>query len=159
MLPSISFRPSCQDAPSNPLSDSLTSHPIGTTVRATNLFYQMPVRRQMLVGKASKTMDEIKSMLRSYAFARPQIRWSMKILGGRDTQSDWTYAPPRQGTIRDVARALVSKKVAEECVLREWASVTADNDLPGIQGERFRIEALLPKADCGEKIYSRKCRS
>lgn len=142
----------------NFLSDSLTSHPLGTTVRATNLLHQMPVRRQILLSKASKTIDEIKAMLRSYAFARPQIRWSLKILGGRDVRSDWIYVPPKDGTIMDVTKALVGKKVAEECILCEWSTSTG-NERPMIQREDFRIRGLFPKSRCGKKTDYRISRA
>ncbi|KAL2756178.1 hypothetical protein ACRALDRAFT_1042737, partial [Sodiomyces alcalophilus JCM 7366] len=50
------------------------SSPVGTTVEVADLHSMLPVRRKEYVKKAQKTLSNIKSLLQTYAMARPEIR-------------------------------------------------------------------------------------
>lgn len=67
------------------------SAPVGTTVRAMNLFSRLPVRKQCAIKEAAKRIIRIKLLLYAYAFARPHIKLTLRVLG--QPKSSWSYSP------------------------------------------------------------------
>ncbi|KAI0869383.1 histidine kinase-like ATPase [Hypoxylon argillaceum] len=62
------------------LTQKSISSPVGTTVNVTNLFGRQPVREQIAIKEAKKTLGKIQELLRSYAMARPQLKLLFKVL-------------------------------------------------------------------------------
>ena len=103
----------------------------------------------------------MKKLLQNYAFARPAVRFSVKILRGKDSKGDWSYIPGKEASLLDVATQVVGRDVSAQCFLvhpeprvpNKQASHSTNNshhegnrppDLTQIQ-----VTALLPKADAG----------
>ncbi|CEL08441.1 Putative DNA mismatch repair enzyme [Aspergillus calidoustus] len=120
------------------LSTERTSHPIGTTVRISDLFRHIPVRRQTSIKDAKKTITKIRKMVQAYAMARPTTRLSFKLLKSKLESSNWMYAPGRDATLREAAMQVVGIELVSMCVIKEWPAQTEDNS-------SFRLVGMLPR--------------
>ncbi|KAI5200092.1 hypothetical protein E4T39_05895 [Aureobasidium subglaciale] len=117
-----------------PIHDRAT-HPPGTTIRIVNFLRSQPVRKQVALKAAPKTLTKIKQLLQSYAFARPTTRLSLKVVKAKNDRDNWTYAPKIGSGIEDTALKVVGKPCASQCV---WAEV---------EHEGFTVQAFLPRPD------------
>ena len=142
--------------------ESRTSHPVGTTVSVLKFMYNLPVRRTTLEKEAPKTLSRINQLLRSYALARPSIRFGFKITnGGRGA---WSFVPHPRGGIREAISAVIGRDAAMECIEKSVASSekqTTNSTVPfgdqktesSVDGNAhsddgcFSIDAVLPKFD------------
>ncbi|KAG9946978.1 hypothetical protein KCU85_g6096, partial [Aureobasidium melanogenum] len=122
----------CQN--DDPVQDRAT-HPPGTTVRIANFLKNQPVRKQVALKAAPKTLTKIKQLLQSYAFARPATRLSLKVIKAKNDKDNWIYAPKAAGGIEDTAFKVVGKPCASQCA---WAE---------IEYEGFTVQAFLPRPD------------
>ncbi|KAL3449068.1 hypothetical protein BJX65DRAFT_55446 [Aspergillus insuetus] len=120
------------------LSTERTSHPVGTTVRISDLFRHIPVRRQTSIKDAKKTITKIRKIVQAYAMARPTTRLSFKLLKARIETSNWMYAPGRDATLREAAMQVVGIEMASMCLIKEWPEQTGGNS-------GFRLVGLLPR--------------
>lgn len=111
------------------------NQPPGTTVRISNFLKNQPVRKQVALKAAPKTLTKIKQSLQSYAFARPTTRLSLKVIKAKSDKDNWTYAPKPGSGIEDTALKVVGKPCASQCV---WAE---------LEHEGFVVQALLPRPD------------
>ncbi|KAI1259647.1 hypothetical protein F5Y18DRAFT_442967 [Xylariaceae sp. FL1019] len=82
-------------------SQKATSAPVGTTVSITNLYGRLPVREQMAVKQAKKTIDETHELLRSYAMARPQLKLHFKLQ--HQPSKILSYSPKRTASMKEAA--------------------------------------------------------
>ena len=132
------------------------SQPIGTTIRIIDFLKNLPVRRQTALKTSAKSIFKIKILLHAYAFARPSVRFSLKVLKAKNDKSNWIYAPANGDTILDAAIKIAGKRLVDQCQWELWPSSTKDNDRTGPEeaneegcGEHYVIEALLPSPMCG----------
>ncbi|QDS68323.1 hypothetical protein FKW77_010689 [Venturia effusa] len=109
------------------------SHPVGTTVRATDFFSSLPVRKQTALKAATKILAKIKRMLKSYALARPSIRFSLKVLKAKTATGNFLYAP-RAGSssVQDAALKLFGNCCTSQC---SWHV---------LHSHGFELQALCP---------------
>lgn len=85
---------------------------------------------------AARTLQSIKALLTTYAFARPRVRFSFKVLKAKSDQANWTYAPGAKDTLVDTASKLVGKETASNC--------TIDSAKGGVDLEDgWELDALL----------------
>ncbi|KAJ6134621.1 DNA mismatch repair protein C-terminal [Penicillium sp. IBT 18751x] len=119
-----------------------TSHPAGTTLRVTDFLKYIPVRRQTALKDATKTLTKIKKLLQAYAFARPAVRFSMKVLKAKNENNNWMYAPSADAGIADAAIKIVGRDVSSCCVVKNIASES-------LNPSGYELLAFLPKADAG----------
>lgn len=119
-----------------------TSGPIGTTVSVRYLFKHLPVRQQVAIRDASKTIPKIKQMLYAYVLARPQVRLSFKILGP-GCQQPWCYSPRPQATVKEAIIQVFGTDVMSQCLFETTSGRDKDDGTP--DGKHFTIEAVLPK--------------
>lgn len=129
--------------------------PVGTSVCVTGLFSQLPVRLQVAVKEAPKTLLMMKALLQSYALARPRIRLRFTVLKNPDLA--WSYAPPPDADVREAAVQLFGTYLASQFSFEIFpdegrrAKVVIETTTPGVSesspGEDagFVFEALLPK--------------
>ncbi|EPE09225.1 dna mismatch repair protein [Ophiostoma piceae UAMH 11346] len=109
-------------------SQKVASARVGTTVNVTCVFSALPVRRKVAVQESSKAIAGIKTLLRSYALARPNLRLSLKILQPLGVASPteakltapWDYRPTTVGigshaSMRQAVSALFGAEVARQC--------------------------------------------
>ncbi|KAI1452344.1 hypothetical protein F4805DRAFT_31649 [Annulohypoxylon moriforme] len=90
-----------------------TSAPIGTTVSTTNLFGGMPVRQRAFIKESAKTIDRIREVLRAYAMAKPQLRFSFKVL--QSLNQNWSYSPKSDACVKEAAIQLFGAGIASHC--------------------------------------------
>lgn len=117
------------------MAENHASHPVGTTVRITGFLARHPVRKQVALKSTVKTLAKIKQMLQAYAFARPLIRLSVRVLKAKNGRDDWTYAPKPGSSIEDTALKVVGKPCVSQC-----AHYTA-----GLHD--FSLDAFVPRQD------------
>ncbi|GKZ66002.1 ATP-binding mismatch repair protein [Aspergillus niger] len=122
------------------LSTQRASHPVGTSVRITDLFKHIPVRRQTTLKNVAKTVVRIKKLVQAYAIAQPSKRLSLKVLKAKTETNNWIYAPGNNTSLVDAVLKVVGTEVASSCLVKVWPSEN-DSDRP------FRILAFLPKPE------------
>lgn len=125
---------------------------MGTSVRITDLFKHIPVRRQTVLKSAAKTIAKIKKLLQSYAFARPSIRLSFKILKAKNENNNWIYVSKPDARMADATLKILGSEVFIQCVYKEWPAF--EDGIDGASGDdeeaAYRINAFLPKSDAGQ---------
>ncbi|PVI08085.1 hypothetical protein DM02DRAFT_511151, partial [Periconia macrospinosa] len=117
------------------------SAPTGTTVKVTDFFKPLPVRRQTALKDSSKTLVKIRQLMQAYAVARPSVRFSLRVLKAQSNKNDFMYAPKKDGSVEDAVLKIFGKDCALQC---EWTALESGG---------FDIHAFLPKASAtGSKI-------
>ncbi|TKA83759.1 hypothetical protein B0A55_00061 [Friedmanniomyces simplex] len=111
------------------------SLPVGTTVRVTDFIKSNPVRRQRAVKDAERCLKHIKQTLQAYAFARPYVRLSLRVLKTKNDKSNFIYASKPGGNVEDAALKVIGSACVSQCIL----SVVED------QG--FTLQAFVPRPD------------
>ncbi|KAI1866543.1 hypothetical protein JX265_007844 [Neoarthrinium moseri] len=124
--------------------------PVGTTVSLTAVFGTLPVREQIMIKDAPKTLDKIKELLRSYAMARPQLKLTFKVL--QTPKQAWSYSPRRGAGINEAVLQLIGKDLASQCIEEtvSFAGPVSDGAVDsqsGKPGECFVFEAFMLKSD------------
>lgn len=132
----------CVAALGNLCSCSSASHPVGSTIRIIDFLKSIPVRKQTAVKNTSKTLSTIKKLLQSYAFARGTVRFSLKILKGKNDKSNWQYVPvDSAGNLRDAAAKIIGKDVTGQSELRlKTGSGSGGSD---VSSDDYSMIALL----------------
>ena len=140
------------------VSETLISHPVGTSVRISNYLKHMPVRRQTAIKSSARTSSKIKRLLQAYALARPTVRFSFKVLKARNEKANWSYAPQAGATVTDAALRVVDQSTVFQCQWRVFSSSNVAGIAPESpptaadqsSGEgKYMIESLIPNHHCG----------
>ncbi|KAK4550257.1 hypothetical protein LTR36_003224 [Oleoguttula mirabilis] len=111
------------------------SLPVGTTVRITDFIKSSPVRRQVALKNNEKCLKKIKQTLQAYAFARPHVRLSLRVLKAKNDKGNWMYAPKPGGNVEDAAMKIVGSACVSQCT---WSV---------IEEQGFTLQAFLPRSD------------
>ncbi|KAL4864898.1 hypothetical protein BDV12DRAFT_175527 [Aspergillus spectabilis] len=128
------------------ISTERLAHPVGTTVRISDLFRLIPVRRQVAIKNSKKTLLKIRKMIQTYAMARPSTRLSLKVLKAKSESGNLMYAPGKHATLMEAALKIAGTEVASNCMVKEWPTPPSDSqDSKDEIGSTFRLTALLPK--------------
>lgn len=119
-------------------------------MRVTEFLKHIPVRRQTAIKSASKTITRIKKLLQAYAVAQPSKRISFRVLKSKNENSNWTYAPKPNTTLREAALLVAGSETANHCAVFTCPS----NDVDEHEAEHstianYELTAFLPKADSG----------
>jgi DNA mismatch repair protein MutL len=125
--------------------------PVGTAVKATHLFANLPVRKQWALKEAAKAVSQIRQLQHTYFFARPYLRISFKILG--NPKGSWSCAPGGQPSVREAALQIFGADLVAQCFERTMSFASSEEDeaaaakvTPTSQGQgNYTIEAFLPK--------------
>ncbi|KAH8815083.1 hypothetical protein F5884DRAFT_851584 [Xylogone sp. PMI_703] len=148
-------------------SQSQTSRPVGTTVSVSNFLSNLPVRKMNALKKAPKTLYRIKSLVQSYALARPQIKFCLNAMNHR--QASWSFALGSDKSLKYAILQVVGKAIASQCVERTLVfpispatksttscsidgmmhpTVNTDNvPEPSIKSDALYLQAFLPVRD------------
>jgi DNA mismatch repair protein MutL len=142
-------------------SRSRTSHPIGTTITVTKFVYKLPVRKQTFLKEASKTLGKIKELLQAYVLARPNIKFSFKVL--KENKALWSYAPHLCGGVKEAVSQIFGKETASQCISKSTRflerahdadiSTEHEEDLTAVErslapdSNDFIVDVFLPKPD------------
>ncbi|KAI9369394.1 hypothetical protein BJX61DRAFT_519741 [Aspergillus egyptiacus] len=127
------------------ISTEPISHPVGTTVRISDLFKHIPVRRQTAAKNSKKAISKIRKMIQAYAMARPTTRLTFKVVKAKSEGSNWMYAPSKNATLVEAALKVAGTEIASNCVRKEWPMRLESSDQQGDSSSDLRIVALLPK--------------
>jgi DNA mismatch repair ATPase MutL len=127
-------------------SSSSAHHPVGTTFRVTDFLAKIPVRKHTALKDANKTLQAIKSLLYSLAFARPEVRFSFRVLKAKNEKLNWTYAATPGQSLVEVATKIGGKDVVSSCVT---ASTSIENCDPDAHGG-WKIDCILVSRDAGK---------
>ncbi|EAU32031.1 predicted protein [Aspergillus terreus NIH2624] len=126
------------------ISVQRASHPVGTTVRVTDLFKHIPVRRQTTLKNTTKTLARVKRLIQEYAAAQPSKRLSLKVLKAKNENGNWMYAPKPNAGLLDAALKIAGTDVASTCVLKHWPIPEATSDFTCVEGNPdCRMTALV----------------
>ncbi|KAK6434427.1 hypothetical protein LTR95_009391 [Oleoguttula sp. CCFEE 5521] len=118
------------------------SAPIGTTVRLTDFCKANPVRRQIALKQSEQCLSNVKLLLKRYAFARPSVRLSLKVLKAKNDKGNWMYGPKAGGNAEDAAFSIVGAACASQCI---WSVV---------ERHGFTVKAFLPRANAAANKIS-----
>ncbi|EFR05338.1 hypothetical protein MGYG_08349 [Nannizzia gypsea CBS 118893] len=116
-----------------PLSDTPTSHPVGTTVCVCDFLKPLPVRRQEVEKTSAKCILTIKKLLQRYVIARPRTRLSLRLLKSRD--KDWIYAPSTNPSVCDAISKVIGSAVVSSCI--------SNNSVYPILGEESGSDSVV----------------
>ncbi|KAK0285778.1 hypothetical protein LTR35_005118 [Friedmanniomyces endolithicus] len=111
------------------------SLPVGTTVRVTDFIKSNPVRRQRTLKDAERCIKSVKQTLQAYAFARPHVRFSLRVLKAKSEKSNYMYAPKPGGSVEDAALKIVGSACVSQCT---WSI---------IEDQGFTLQAFVPRPD------------
>lgn len=140
-------------APGGIASQSRCSHPVGTTVSVANFMFKIPVRKQVFVKEATKTLAKIKELLQAYSLARPNLRFSLKVTKGG--KGSWSFAPRPNNGIREAVAQVINRDLAVICIEKYLAFSRHQNSSRyGVEtgdsqenlSEKFEVEVFLPKS-------------
>ncbi|CAO2656787.1 Nn.00g055900.m01.CDS01 [Neocucurbitaria sp. VM-36] len=109
------------------------SCPVGTTVKVTNFFEHLPVRKQTATKNSTIWLAKIRRLMQAYAFARPATRLRLRILKAKNSKGDFVYAPKANANVEDTVLKVIGKDCGLQC---DWTVIEADG---------FEIHAFLPK--------------
>ncbi|KAK3719033.1 hypothetical protein LTR37_004597 [Vermiconidia calcicola] len=111
------------------------SLPVGTTIKVIDFLKSHPVRKQVMLKGTEKTLKKVKETLQSYAFARPHVRYSLRVLKAKNDKGNWMYAPKPGGNAEDAAFKIVGAACASQCT---WSV---------IEDHGFTLQSFVPKSD------------
>ena len=97
------------------IAQERASTAVGTTVKITDFIKSNPVRRQVALKHTDQSLKRIKHILQSFAFARPHVRFSLKVLKAKNDKGNWMYAPKAGGNAEDAAFKIVGAAFASQC--------------------------------------------
>ncbi|KAI9764978.1 MAG: hypothetical protein M1840_007900 [Geoglossum simile] len=128
-------------------SRECASHPVGTTVRILDFLKCIPVRRGNALKKSAKTLARIQRTLQAYAFARPNVRFSLKVL--KSGKGNWLYAPRKNPTHQLDLSLIIGKDAAGQCIRRSYPLLVQDDGEAsrGNCRDAYSIEAFIPGLD------------
>lgn len=115
---------------------------VGTTVKITDFIKSNPVRRQVALKHTDQCLKRIKHLLQAFAFARPHVRFHLRVSKAKNNKGDWTYAPKAGGNAEDAAFKIVGAACASQCT---WSV---------IEEHGFTLQAFLPKPDAAAERLS-----
>ncbi|KFH41180.1 hypothetical protein ACRE_081250 [Hapsidospora chrysogenum ATCC 11550] len=135
--------------------------PVGTTITVERLFGGIPVRRQHAVKAARKTIAQIKDLLLAYAFARPQLKISLKVPW--EPGRAWGYHPSPKNNEQGkgglgVALQMFGHKFSSECVFVDGKRTleSRTNQHGNSQARVVTLQALMPSPDCKADVVKGK---
>lgn len=128
--------------------------PVGTTVTVTGLFSHLPVRSQVAMKEAPKSLAKMKDLLQSYALTRPCTKLRFTVL--KAPNLSWSYAPAPNGGVKEAAMQIFGTELTSQCTFETFPSETPhesirpsnaqDGSNPRPEQEPGMVfEALLPK--------------
>ena len=124
------------------------------------------MRRQTAEKNSIKVLAKVKRLLQAYVFARPHLRFSLKVLKAKNDKGNWKY-PTTTGigkskskpSVFNAAKEIIGQKVTDQC---EWFSTAWSSIGEHIDGasdtleasvshnDTYTFEAVLAKRECGK---------
>lgn len=86
-------------------------------------------------------MTGVRKLLTSYAFARSDIRFSLKVLKAKNDKANWNYAPGSStSTLQQTASKIVGTEVASQLVAH---TISSDDQFCEDASDGYTLEGLL----------------
>ncbi|KAK1688205.1 hypothetical protein BDP55DRAFT_548105 [Colletotrichum godetiae] len=104
---------------------------VGTTIDVSDLFANIPVRRQQIQKESKKAYAQVRDLLQVYALTRPHLRLSLKVM--KNDKLSWSYAP--------------GKGVGKTFSGTTPAISATEPGRPDTPASIMRLEAFVPRAD------------
>ncbi|KAI1659882.1 hypothetical protein F4813DRAFT_401435 [Daldinia decipiens] len=143
------------------LKQQPTSAPVGTTVSITGLFHKLPVREQMAIKDSVKAIAKIRELLCSYTMARPQLKYSLRVL--QLPKQNWNYSPNLRCSVKEAAVQLFGPDITTYCFekISEISDLTSSNDSSVKHQElplncKYVFEAFILKPDLDHPKFSKQ---
>ncbi|KAK8026725.1 hypothetical protein PG991_003781 [Apiospora marii] len=124
------------------LTHHRASAPVGTTVIVTGLYNETPVREQVIIKEASKSLDSLRELLRSYVMARPQLRLQFKVL--KMQRLNWSYAPKPTAGLQEAILQIHGAAVIPQCIEKR-SNYNTPASLNDSGQSLFGFEAVIVK--------------
>ncbi|CAZ84270.1 unnamed protein product [Tuber melanosporum] len=130
----------------------------GTTVRVTDFFKFLPVRRENAIKGAQKSLSKVRTLLQRYYLSHPACRFSLRVLappqkskaaGGQS--EDIVYAPSK--SVSEAVMKAVGKEIVATC---QWINTEHEEVTDGSGEQKIGIEAFMPKPGSDPAIICRK---
>ena len=86
-----------------------------------------------MVKNAAKCLAKIRRLMQAYALARPSIRFRLRVLKAKNSNSDFSYAPRAHADVGDAILKIFGRDCAAQC------------DFTTAEADGFEIRAFLPK--------------
>lgn len=100
---------------------------------------KIPVRKQTALKATTKTIAAVRKLLQAYAFARSEVRLSLKVLKAKNEKANWAFAPGKTPHfLSELASKIAGKDVADQCI-QDLAQSDGDED----SGSRWQLDALV----------------
>jgi DNA mismatch repair ATPase MutL len=129
-------------------SSASASHPVGTTFRVQGFLKALPVRKEAAKKAAPKTLACIKKLLHNYAYARPSVRFALKVLRASNEKANWSYSPQIGSiSLQDTTAKISGQEVATQCELR-FADLQQTIPQSAAEG-LYSMDAVVAKAQAG----------
>ncbi|EEQ88053.2 hypothetical protein RJZ56_003350 [Blastomyces dermatitidis] len=134
------------------VSCTKAAHPTGTAVRISEFLKLVPVRKQIALKSAPKTLNQMKKVLNAYVLSRPEIRLSFKILKTK-SDSSWVYASTENATVSTAMLRVVGAEAISQCTTITWPQIQGGDDdfllesldINESNPSAIRIVATIPK--------------
>ena len=106
------------------------------------------MRIQAAKKGTSKTLSNLKKLLQTYAFARPSVRFALKVLKSKHDKGNWSYAP-KLGlpSMQEAVSKIFGPALSGQCELRSNA---IEQRMAEQHGQLVTAHAFLVKSDAGE---------
>ena len=142
-------------------SQRQVSNLVGTSICVKEFLKVIPVRREAALKGVNKTYTKIKVTLQAYALARPSVRFSFRVLKAKNDKANWSYSPTPGFSLSKAALQILDQNAVKQCETRVWPPLETENaERLSIEDETqehlttsgsLRIEALVPREDCGKQ--------
>lgn len=120
---------------------NVVSAPKGTSVMVTDVFQNIPVRRQHQLKQTSKILLQIRELLKSYAIARINIGFSFKIFD--DSGFPWRCVPSTPPSLKENAIQIFGKELGATCKEHQFICRLSCDDGKAVE-RKCILHALLP---------------
>ncbi|MCJ1313051.1 hypothetical protein MMC25_006727 [Agyrium rufum] len=144
------------------IAQKSVSHAAGTTITIKDFLRIFPVRRETALRHPAKLHTKAKSLLQAYALARPNVRFSLKVLKAKNDKGNWTYAPKGTASLYEAALKILDQKAVKQCHVKHWewdaldrkGTILLDDEGEARSAQQWRIEALLPRIGYDSSCFS-----
>lgn len=115
----------------------------GTALTASNLFHNIPVRRQNLQSNEKQSSKKISDLVIAYSLIHPNVRFSLKFISKKmDTKKN--VEKPIVNSILDAIRSLYGSSFTSG--LKEY-----HKEVPINNGKKILIDCISPHPKSGKK--------
>ncbi|PHH53980.1 PMS1 -like protein 1 [Ceratocystis fimbriata CBS 114723] len=87
---------------------------VGTTVTVTQLFRNLPVRKQQFLKESPKTLIKIREIMLRLAIVKPFLKLILKVPG--NNKAGWSFSPTKAPSTKEVVLQALGRSLASSCI-------------------------------------------